>query len=329
MRLPSRLNSYRDFDAAVLSARQQCTSTGPRFDRENFLNSMYYLLGWFLGDLGKQFGSIRLTTAGLNLTLTKRHPENQALGDVVFFQCVQTLGIQARRQPDREPDRSSQYGAYRWDCRRSPLFGWFHLVCLGLEWEQRASSDPVRMDWILGAPSRRRLWFIRGVADSDGDVHFNDRSVGITTTPNTALLFALLESVGCTPRAEVDGRSNKVVITVKHAAQIEIFNPRLLTYRRRTLVSLATAKTFERRWPAWLQDEVTTLLNSGAGAREIRDKVLEDHHVFIRLATLRRKRLEANPSQKVPREGFAPSTSGPGGNAPPRVPQITLPSPGL
>ncbi len=251
---------------------------------------MYYLLGWFLGDLGKQYGSRRLTTAGLNLTLTKRHPENQALGDFVFFQCIQKLGVQVRRQPDRAPDKSSQYGAYRWDSRRSPLFGWFHLVCLGLEWDERASSNPVKTDWLLEAPLRRRLWFIRGLADSDGDVHFNDKSVGITTTPNTQFVHSLLKSVGCAPRVDLDGRSNKVVITVKQAMRIMIFNPKLLTYRRRRLESLASAVTFQRRWPIWLQTEVTRLLSSGEAPRAVRDKMLEDHHVFIRLATLQRKK---------------------------------------
>src|SRR6266849_1984721 len=119
--LPTKLRSYHDFNKAVLRSRKFYTGIDEDADSQRFLNLMYYLLGWFLGDLGKQFGSRKLMTAGLNLTLTKRHPENQALGDFVFFECIQKLGIQARRQRDRKPDNSSPYGAYLWDCRRSPL----------------------------------------------------------------------------------------------------------------------------------------------------------------------------------------------------------------
>jgi len=250
---------------------------------------MYYLLGWFLGDLGKQFGSRQLMTVGLNLTLTRRHPENQALGDYVFFKCVQNLGIRARRQREREADRSSPYGAYRWDCRRSPLFGWFHLVCFGLGWNQRASCDPVESDWILAAPLKRRLWFVRGLADSDGDVHLDDKSVGITTTPNTRFVYALLRSVGCRPRIDLDGSSSKVVIAVRQAVAIEIFSEEQFSYRHKRLEILANARTFERHWPAWLQEKVTQYLSAGIEPRIIRDRILEEDGVFVRLATLQRK----------------------------------------
>jgi hypothetical protein len=228
-------------------------------------------------------------TAGLNLTLTKRHPENQGLGDFVFFGCIQKLGIPVRRGRDRKPDNSSFYGAYLWDCRRSPLFGWFHLVCLGLEWNERTSTSPVKMDWVLRAPLGRRLWFTRGVADSDGDVHLHDKSVGITTTPNTNFIYKLLRSVGCRPRVETSPRFSKVVITVTEAMKILIFNPELRTYRRKNLEKLASAKTFQRHWPEWLQVEVTRLLGSGAEPGEIRDRILNEKGVFVRLATLNRK----------------------------------------
>ncbi len=310
--LPTRLKSYRDFDKAVLRARQIYTGIDTDVDRRRFLNMMYYLLGWFLGDLGKQFGNRQLMTAGLNLTLTKRHPENQALGDFVFFECIQKLGVQARRQRDRKPDSSSPYGAYLWDCHRSPLFGWFHLVCLGLKWNERASKHSVKMDWILGAPRELKLWFVRGLSDSDGGVHITDKSVGITTSPNTDFVNALLKSVGCRTHVEISPRFSKVVTTVKQAADIKIFNPEVVTHRRKILEKLASAKTFQSHWPEWLQERVTQLFGLGLDARSIRGKVLEEDGVFIRLATLRRRESKyqmANPkNQRVPRAGFEPAT---------------------
>ena len=287
--LPPKANSYLDFDTTVLGVRRLYAGTDTMGDKEDFLDLMYYLLGWFLGDLGKQFGNRRLMTVGLNLSLTKGYLENQKLGDFVFFQCVQKLGVPARRQGDRAPDKSSQYGAYLWDCRRSPLFGWFHLVCLGLKWDERASHVPVKMNWILTAPLRRRLWFIRGLADSDGDVHFNDKSVGITTTPNTDFVYSLLKSVGCKPRIDFDLESSRVVTSVQEAAKISIFNPALQTHRRKRLDKLASARTFMRHWPASLQNKVNRLLAYGRGTKDIRDRILEEDGIFVRLATLKRK----------------------------------------
>lgn len=288
--LAARLGSYRDFEKVVLNVRKTYTGLDEGGDSESFLNLMYYLLGWFLGDLGKQFGPKELRTAGLNLTLTKRHPENQVLGDFVFFRCIKSLGIPVRRQRDRGPDKSSQYGAYLWDCRRSPLFGWFHLACLGLDWNERASSVPVKMDWVLRAPFERRLWFLRGLADSDGNIHVTDKTVGITTSPNTKFVNALLRSVGCKTWVEASPRFGRVMITVREAMEIGIFNPEIPTHRRKKLEGLASAKTFQRHWPVWLQAKVTQLLSSGADAEEIRDRILEEDGVYTRLATLQRKK---------------------------------------
>jgi len=288
--LPTKLKSYRDFNEAVLMVRRRYTGTEVDVDRQRLLSLMYYLLGWFLGDLGKQFGNRKLMTAGLNLTLTKRHPENQALGDFVFFECVQKLGVQVRRQRDRKPDNSSQYGAYLWDCRRSPLFGWFHVVCLGLKWSERASTHPVKMAWILGAPRELKLWFIRGLSDSDGDVHINDKTVGITTSPNRDFVNSLLQSVGCRTHVETSPRFDKVVITLNQAVEMKMFNPEILTHRRKILEKLASAKTFQRHWPQWLQERIASLIGSGLDPREIRMKVLDEEGVYVRLATLRKKK---------------------------------------
>jgi hypothetical protein len=146
------------------------------------------------------------------------------------------------------------------------------------------------MDWILEAPTKLKLWFIRGLADSDGDVHMNDKSVSITTSPNTDFVNSLLRSVGCTTRVEISPRFGRVVITVRKATDIKMFNPEILTHRRKTLEKLASAKTFERHWPEWLQEKVAVLLGSGLDARAIRSKVLDEDGVYIRLATLHRKK---------------------------------------
>jgi hypothetical protein len=50
-------------------------------------------------------------------------------------------------------------------------------ACLGLKWDERTSYVLVTMDWVLTTSQEMRIWFVRGLADSDGDVDLRDRSV--------------------------------------------------------------------------------------------------------------------------------------------------------
>jgi hypothetical protein len=62
-----------------------------------------------------------------------------------------------------------------------------------VERENIARSGRDGLDAIC--PQEGRLWFLRGLSDSDGDVHFRDKSVDITTAPNTGFVKALLDSM--------------------------------------------------------------------------------------------------------------------------------------
>ena len=130
----------------------------------------------------------------IDIQLTRKHPENLALGEYVAG-SARLLGIGCHRTRDRQPGVGSPSGAYYWLVQRHPIFAWFHLECLGLKWNERTSYDRVRMDWILSAPREDRLWFLRGLADSDGNVHFKGKSVDLTTSPNTSFVKALLDSL--------------------------------------------------------------------------------------------------------------------------------------
>lgn len=130
--LPEHVLSHEDFAKTVLAARRILGGTNEEIDSDRFVNRMYYLLAWFVGDLGKHFGPERLMTASVDLGLTKRHPENLALGEYVMC-CARSLGVTTNRGPDREPSDNSPYGAYYWYSRRSSVFGWFHRTCLGLK----------------------------------------------------------------------------------------------------------------------------------------------------------------------------------------------------
>ena len=130
----------------------------------------------------------------VDIQLTRKYRENLSLGEYVTA-CARRLGIGCKRTLDRPSSNSSPNGAFLLGVSASPIVSWFHLACLGLKWQERTSPHKVRMDWMLHAPREFRLWFLRSLADSDGDVHFRDKSVDITTSPNTGFVKALLDSL--------------------------------------------------------------------------------------------------------------------------------------
>ena len=71
--------------------------------------------------------------------------------------------------------------------------------------------------------------------------------------------------------------------------RIQVFNPVLLTHRRKLLERLAKAKTFQRHWPGWLDEKVGGMIRAGRGVREICETVLDEDNVFIKMHTVKRK----------------------------------------
>src|SRR5262245_11468193 len=87
-----------------------------------FLHLMYYLLGFMVGDIGKNF-SANLSMARLQLDLCRKHRENLALGTFVF-DCVRLLGIPYTRIADSSPRKGEPHGLYRWVSYFSEAFAW-------------------------------------------------------------------------------------------------------------------------------------------------------------------------------------------------------------
>ena len=195
--VPAKVSSHEEFAKTMFSFWRFMRDKLPsKAEERSFLCSMYYLLGWMVGDAAKGMGSRRRHTVRIRYELSKKHPENLELGNYVM-RIIQDLGVWCERRGDRPPrPKLKPSGSYYWDSHYSAVFGWMFTACLGLEWGQRTSYDPVSMDWLLTAPEEMKVWFLRGVADSDGDVDFRDRSVGITSEPNTALISSLLSSLG-------------------------------------------------------------------------------------------------------------------------------------
>lgn len=94
------------------------------------------------------------------------------------------------------------------------------------------------MSWLLSAPPECRMWFIRGLADSDGSVHFRHKSAEIVTSPNTELMRDILASLQIHNILDFSKGCGRISISAQRAAEIQIFNPRVLTHRRKLLEKL-------------------------------------------------------------------------------------------
>ena len=138
------------------------------------------------------------------------------------------------------------------------------------------------------------------------------RAVSITSQPNTEFFLRLLESVGVRsfPTYERKREVGRVTFSVPDAMRIQIFNPLILTHRRKLLEKLAKASTYPRHWPSWLEEKVQGLIRRNLGTRAICETILRENNVFIKMHTVRKK-MEMNADGMgfgKPRLGFGPKT---------------------
>ena len=130
--MPSRrVSSYCEFADVILhlkntSAVRQTTNS------KGVIASTCYLLGWFLGDLGKHYRNESKMIMDVDIQLTRKQRENLSLGEYVTS-CARRLGIGCKRTLDRPSSNSSPNGAFCWAFQRHPMFSWFHLCLLGTE----------------------------------------------------------------------------------------------------------------------------------------------------------------------------------------------------
>lgn len=250
---------------------------------------MYYLLGWMVGDLGKNFTKNQ-SLARLELDLSRKYPENLPLGSFVMT-CISMIGIPCGRIADGPPRKRDRHGLYRWVSYFSEVVAWLHTACLGLQGSELTSYDPVKMKWMLTASREARIWFLRGVADSDGTVSMRNRTVVITSEPNTAFFKTLFKSLGLRAWTHTSRGFGCVTISATDAAKMRIFNPEIETHRGRLLKKLATARTFQRRWPNWLENKAASLQMSGLSPSAVRNRILFEDNTYVKLKTIKSKQV--------------------------------------
>jgi hypothetical protein len=287
--VPRRITTHKEFVESIRKIRFAMGAEGAGHSRA-FVGAVYYLLGWMVGDGVKNPGSRRYLTMHFRLQLTRKHPENLQLGQYVMG-CLGMLGVKGARGRDGRPRMKVPNGSYSWNSSFSSIVGWLFTACLGLKMNQLTTVHSVRMEWLLYAPKQWRIWFLRGLADSDGDVDFHHRWVRIATSPNTTFIKKLFESLGLHTRVFVSRNGYGYVgIPYRDAFAIQIFNPLLATHRRIMLEKLAAAKVFRGRWPDWLDAKVDDLARNGLSDREISEAILDEYNVYARIRTIKKKR---------------------------------------
>ncbi len=159
------------------------------------------------------------------------------------MQCVRTLGVTCRLYGDRPITSSNPNGSYFWKSYFSQVEG-----------------------WMLRAPVKFHLWFLQGIADSDGYINLRNKQVEIVSSPNTRFFHSLLMSLGTRSLVRVSLGYGYVTVTAPAAQKMQIVNPELFTYRKKLLEKLVLVKTFQRHWRAWLEEVVNGLIAEGIPA---------------------------------------------------------------
>jgi hypothetical protein len=125
-------------------------------------------------------------------------------------------------------------------------------------------------------------------------VNLRNKIIEITSSPNTYFFHRLFDSLGIKNTVRFSRGYGYVAVAALAAARVQIFSPDVLTHRRETLEKLVGARTFQGPWPAWLGDLVQVLIAKGLSAPRIRDALLEEHDVYVKLQTIKRKVLKAS-----------------------------------
>ena len=205
------------------------------------------------------------------------------------MRSVEMLGVAYSRVADRPPWPREPHGLFRWQSQFSETISWIHISCLGLAPRQTTTKNPVRMEWLFSASTSRRTWFLRGIADSDGTVNVRNKTVVITSQPNTVLFHKLFKSIDVENSVHQSRGHGYVTIRAIDAVRLGIFNPLLNTHRNAILTKLERARTFQRRWPEWLEERVGALAQEGLSPADIRNKLLDEDKTYVKLRTIRSK----------------------------------------
>ncbi|MHA2147534.1 MAG: hypothetical protein ACXAAN_02660 [Candidatus Thorarchaeota archaeon] len=160
-----------------------------------------YLLGVTVSDSNVPSSSTGAISMGMNLS--KSYSWSETFGDATCFYLGQ-CGIRAGRvkdAPSAVAEIMTKTGIkeihseeqYKWMSENSPFLRWVRRSCLGYD-DSAKTYQATDADWILRAPPKYRLAFLRGIADGDGGVSKSGYYFSISTHSDHDMLGKLLSS---------------------------------------------------------------------------------------------------------------------------------------
>lgn len=272
-----------------LEARREKLGLSESFLQESKRDLFGYLLGFLVGDAAKRRSS-PASEMFLEVQLTKKHKENERLGEFVGL-CANACGISYYKINDWFVNERLPHGRYHWKSQPSPLLTWMFTQCLGLQDGQLTTYDPVSIDWISSMERSFRIAFMQGLADSDGYLHLQDQEAHVIVSPNLASVSKILDSLSIRHRCGLSKGMDIVKIRCEVAANLPIFSPIAKSYRYDRLMKLAGARRLGHGpWPRWLALHIDALLRQGYSTGEILRAILDKHNIAIRASNVRRHR---------------------------------------
>jgi len=249
-----------------------------------------YLLGIMLGDASKHGIKRRnRTSRRVQLALTGAHKSNERIGNFTSL-CANSIGLRMNRIKDMPAGKMNIKPFYRWSSQSSLLVQWIFDVCMGLNNDQTTTYDNVKMGWLLKMPKQFKIWFLQGLADSDGYVDFNSFQVGIISQPNTDLIKKIIESFGvkCSIKIFRENNLEAVIVSVEDAYKLQLFNPIVKSYRYFEMQRLATAKKLSWHMSEDLNLKIVELLQSGLDGTKLIRKLIQAENIRVRPNVIRR-----------------------------------------
>jgi hypothetical protein len=286
--VPETIDGYEDVSEVVLQLKPlqnafhvtHLRSASP--DPEPKMLALGYFLGVMVGDMSKYpIQRKNYKTMRVGIQLSKRYQSNLRFGDYVTH-CAALLGIRMKRIGDYMRPKEWPYDAYRWVSQYSELLMWFFETCLGMGLNERTTNDPVHAEWIKTAPFNFQRSFLQGISDSDGYVDINKHEIGIVVDPNEFLIGDILGALRVHFRPAIVKGQATLMMSVKEAHALPIFNPIVRTHKFELTERLSNATRFQGPWPAWLRREVDELVHLEKQPSEIIITILNNHNVAIR-----------------------------------------------
>jgi hypothetical protein len=251
----------------------------------------YYLLGLVVGDgsITRGTGKIRISRR-ITLNLCKRYPTNKRVGKFVVL-CLNSIGLRMNRTKDDRPSKKNKHKFFRWHGQCSQLCEWIFDICFGLKEKQNTTYFPIKGEWILKSPKNLRIAFLQGIADSDGYTDISASQVGLITKSNIDLFEKIFDSIEVHHIRKYlhHGTLPTVMINIKKAYELPIFNPYTKSYRWQLVKKIAEAKRLKHQLPKELAEEITKHLKKGCSSVDIVKMLLYKYNLLVRGGSIQKR----------------------------------------